>query len=591
MKKISTKILLLSIINSLTVMVILSSFAIWGMTSIQKSYLHNLDTAIRQDFDHLIKTQVQSAYSIIEHYYQSYQNGDISLEEAKDLSAATVRDLRYGEDGYFWIDTFEGLNIVLLGNATEGTNRFNNVDEKGNYLIQDIINNGRQEGGGYSNYYFTKKGGSEPLPKRSYSLAFEAFEWVIGTGNYVDDIDHIVAAERLEVERATREKTFLLLVISIVLVIGFACISFVIGKRISKPIEGATDIIQQMASGNFVVDIPNKYLLQRDEIGLISQALKQMSSSVKEMLLGVKKESMHSTQIFNQVGEQVHNLESQFNEIVQQTHKLSMGMEQTAAASEEINATTNEIESAATSVAEKSQQGLRTVNEMTERAIQIRENVSHSEESALSIIDETKKYLEKAIEESKAVEQITVLSDAILQITSQTNLLALNAAIEAARAGEVGRGFAVVADEIRKLAEDSKNTVTQIQSITEVIKHIVGNLASGANRLLDFVSLDVKKDYTFMLGVAKQYSQDAEGMDMLVTDFSATAQELLASIQEMLKAIDGITQSTVEGAEGTTNIAQKSDFTLERTHEIVELLSEAKKGTESLSDAVARFHL
>ncbi|WP_171903832.1 methyl-accepting chemotaxis protein [Cellulosilyticum sp. I15G10I2] len=591
MKKISTKILLLSIINSLTVMIILSGIAIWGLVSMQGSYVDELETTIRADFDHLIETQVQSAVSLVQNYYDQYKNGEMSLEQAKEMSASSIRNLRYGQDGYFWIDTFEGVNVVLLGNDTEGTNRLEAVDEKGNYLIKTIIENGKKEGGGFSDYYFAKKGGNEPLPKRSYSLAFEPFEWVIGTGNYTDDIDVIIKNEKEEIAKAAKEKIFLLLLLSVTLAAGFAGISLFVGKKISRPIEDAAKTIKQFALGDFMVEIPDKYLKKKDEIGLISHSLKQMSVSIKMMLAEVRAESIASMQVIHKVSTQIHSLQNKFNEVVQETHHLSMGMEQTAAASEQMNATSNEIETAASSVAEKSQEGMRAVNDMAKKATEIQASVSESEKNALKIITETKSQLEEAIEESKAVEKITVLSDAILQITSQTNLLALNAAIEAARAGEVGRGFAVVADEIRKLAEDSRQTVTQIQSITEVITNTVQNLSSSSSKLLDFVSHGVKKDYAFMLDIAEQYNEDAEGMDALVADFSATSEELLASIQEMMKVIDGITEATVEGASGTTAIAQKSDFALERTNEIVHMLGAVREGAETLSRAVEKFNI
>ncbi len=591
MKKISTKILLLSIVNSLTVMLILSSVSIWGLISMQNASLNKLEATIRTDFDYLIKTQVESAMSLVEGYYKKYESGEMTMEEAKKAAASAVRNLSYGEDGYFWIDTFEGVNVVLLGRDTEGTNRLEAVDEKGNFLIKDIIANGRKEGGGFSDYYFTKKGGSEALPKRAYSLAFEPFEWVIGTGNYTDDIDVIVSNERAEIMKSTSEKIALLLALSAVLAAAFAVISLFTGKKISKPIEDSSRLIEQLALGDFVIQIPDKYLRRKDEIGLISNSLNQMTLSMQQMLREVSSESRASIEIFNKISEEVHSLQDRFNEIVGETHQLSMGMEQTAAASEEMNATSNEIEIAAGSVAEKSQDGMRAVNEMTKRAYEIREKVSHSEKNALQIISETKDMLEQAIEESKSVEKITALSDAILQITSQTNLLALNAAIEAARAGEVGRGFAVVAEEIRNLAEDSRRTVTQIQSIIEVVRGTVQNLSENSNRLLKFVSVDVKKDYTFMLGAAEQYNEDADGINGLVADFSATSEELLASIQDIMKVIDGITEATVEGASGTGSIAQKSDLALHRANEIIDLLKTAQNGTESLSAAVGKFNI
>jgi len=107
---------------------------------------------------------------------------------------------------------------------------------------------------------------------------------------------------------------------------------------------------------------------------------------------------------------------------------------------------------------------------------------------------EAEKNLNKAIEDSKAVEQIDILTDSILQITNQTNLLALNAAIEAARAGEAGKGFSVVADEIRKLAEDSRRNATKIQEITASALKSVKQLAKNATIVLNFLINDVNKD-------------------------------------------------------------------------------------------------
>ncbi|MCX8008064.1 MAG: methyl-accepting chemotaxis protein, partial [Coriobacteriia bacterium] len=180
----------------------------------------------------------------------------------------------------------------------------------------------------------------------------------------------------------------------------------------------------------------------------------------------------------------------------------------------------------------------------------LKESAVVSQSAAHDIRNAIDKDMRGAIEQSKAVEQINILTESILQITSQTNLLALNAAIEAARAGEAGKGFAVVAEEIRKLAEDSKNTVNQIQSVTQLVVSSVESLKRNSEKALNFIDTTVVGDYKTMVGIGEQYYKDAESVQDLVSDFSATAEELLASIQSMGKAINEVTISNNEGAQG-----------------------------------------
>jgi methyl-accepting chemotaxis protein len=134
--------------------------------------------------DMLIKCEVETAVSMLQAIYQKHLGGEMTLDEAKKLGADLLRELRYGEDGYYWADTTEGINVVLYGNKdVEGKNRMNAEDHHGNFYIKELISAGI-DGGGYSEYWFPKLGEEEAVPKRSYSLLFEPFGWVIGTGYY-----------------------------------------------------------------------------------------------------------------------------------------------------------------------------------------------------------------------------------------------------------------------------------------------------------------------------------------------------------------------------------------------------------------------
>ena len=134
--------------------------------------------------DALIKAEVETAISMLQGIYARQQAGELTPEQAKTLGANLLRGLSYGTEGYFWADTVEGVNVVLYGRTdVEGRNRLEDKDEKGNAYIKELIQ-AAQSGGGYVEYWFTKKGGSVAQPKRGYALLFAPFGWEVGTGYY-----------------------------------------------------------------------------------------------------------------------------------------------------------------------------------------------------------------------------------------------------------------------------------------------------------------------------------------------------------------------------------------------------------------------
>lgn len=360
-----------------------------------------------------------------------------------------------------------------------------------------------------------------------------------------------------------------------------AVLSTIIRKAISDPLILAVNHLNIIANGDFTMEVQEETKKRKDEIGDIAKAMDSMQNSLKLLITNVSKESNTIKSVVHTVSKNVRILNMNIEEVSATTEELSAGMEETAASTQEVNATADEIERAVQSIANKAQEGAIEAQEISKRAMDTKKNVTVLKDKTLQVFLKAKDKLEIAIENSKVVAQISVLSESIMQISSQTNLLALNASIEAARAGEAGRGFAVVADEIRKLAEESRNTVTEIQSITEKVTSSVTDLSANSNELLNFVSEDVLNDYNALLNVAVEYSNDADFVNNLVLEFSSTSEELLASLQEIVKTIEQISLASNEGAEGTTNIAQKVSDVTEISHEII---VEVKKSTESVDE-------
>ncbi len=375
------------------------------------------------------------------------------------------------------------------------------------------------------------------------------------------------------------------LVLSIILIYLFS--EFLI----TRPIIKASEYLKVIAGGDFTQEIEKKYLSRKDEIGTITNSINSMKDALKNLVNSIKAEAGTLENEVESVMGDVRLLNTCLEEVSATTEELAASMEETAASSQQMTATSQEIERAVQSIAQRSQDGSIAAGEISKKAEDTKINVNAAQRKAAEILAATEKRLQQAIGESKVVEQIDILSESIMQITEQTNLLALNAAIEAARAGEAGRGFSVVADEVKKLAEQSKDTVLKIQEMTSKVTGSVNNLSDSANALLTFVSTDIDNDYKVMIKVADQYSNDAKFVDELVTEFSATSEELLASIQNVLAAIEGVASAANEGAGGTTDIADRVTEANCKANEVREQVMKTKESSAKFRAEVDKFRI
>ena len=380
-------------------------------------------------------------------------------------------------------------------------------------------------------------------------------------------------------------------IIMVLVLMGGMILALIIARGISKPLKIAVNQLDTISTGDFTVEIPEKLRMRKDEIGEIVQSIGKVQKSLKGLVENVKKESDNIEKVVSLVKSNVTELHNSIEQVSATTEQLAASMEETAASSEEISATSQEIEKAVQSIALKSQQGVIQATNINRNAEATRANVNASQKKTHEILTSTRSEIEKAIEDSKIVEQINVLSDSIMQITAQTNLLALNAAIEAARAGEAGKGFSVVADEIRKLAEQSKTTVGEIQNITSKVTASVENLISGSNNMLTFMSTDVEGDYKSMLEITYKYSEDANFLDNLVMEFSSTSEELLASVHEVFNTIDAVALAASEGAGGTTDIASRVSYISDKSNEVLEHVQKSKDSSNKLKEEIDKFKI
>lgn len=593
MKNLSVRIKM----SMITILVVILSVAaclisLTDLQQVKQKSLDELEVSIRENYDTTIKDQVGVVISLLSEINDQYKAGVFeSIDEAKAVAAEEVRQMRYGDSGYFWVDTSNGTNVVLLGGDSEGTNRMETTDGNGYQMVKEIIRVAVEEGGGYVDYVYPKEGETESSPKRSYSEYFEPFDWVVGTGNYTDYIDDEIAAREDELAKyvTTRMTALIGACLGLLLIVGV--LVAMIALDIIHSVRNISASINVIAGGDFVQKVPKKLVNRKDDFGNLAKTLEGMRHSLRGLLAQVKNESANIDNVVESIDANVFTLNSEIEDVSATTQELAASTEETAASADQINSMTQQIDDAAREIATRAQNGATEAEDIHKRASQSKTNAVENRQKMEQMLAEIRSSLQKALEDAKVVEKIGILADSILNITGQTNLLALNASIEAARAGDAGRGFAVVAEEIRVLAEQSQEAVANIQAVTENVSSAVGNLAKDSNRLLDYVDQDVVENFALFEQMADDYNADATKVNELVSDFSATSEELLASINSISEAIDGITLASNDSAAGTTNIAQKTVSIVNESSEVMKSAKVAEQSAEELRKNVDNFKI
>lgn len=391
-------------------------------------------------------------------------------------------------------------------------------------------------------------------------------------------------------EHINRVMLWIMLLAGVLLFIGMI-VSYLLGNTIAKGIHMIQDRLHLMEEGKFDFQFEEKLLNRKDEVGAIARSSNNMQEKIVGIIKNIQLEAEHVKVIADKSLKEMEEVYENVEDISATTEELSAGMEETSASTEEMNASTYEIESEVSEMKERTLNGEKLAEEIKERAGRLKDETDISYQNAVDIYDRTNHQLRDSIKRAEAIEEIKVLSQTILQITSQTNLLALNAAIEAARAGEAGKGFAVVADEIRVLAENSKNAVSSINEITHNVSEAVEKVVQDASTLLEFVDNQVLKDYKMFVNTSLQYGQDADMVHDVVTEINTITEQLYSTIQQIRQAIDEITTATAEGAEGTTDIAGKVADIASKADDMLQQTMENQKSAEKLDEMVGFFQL
>jgi len=470
-----------------------------------------LDSLLRRDFDTMSRYLVEQAVSMTDSYYQRFVRGELTREEAERQAADSLRNLTYGDGGYFWADRSDGTNVVFLGREDEGKNRIQAKDNSGFEYIREIINQGKQ-GGGYTDYAFPRPGATTASPKRSYSLYFQPFDWIVGTGNYIDDIDQILQAETEKLDRVLFTSTSTLMGVNIALFLGTVVIAFFVGKKIASSIIRISSDAEKIAEGDLSVQVE---VLSRDETGKLASSFKKMVEELSRVITQVQQAAGEFTLGSDQISETSQQISSGASEQAANTQEVSASMEQLVSSIQQNLSNARKSDGIARNTAMKAGEGGEAVD---------------------SIVQAMKEIADKIV--------------VIEEIARNTNLLALNAAIEAARAGDAGKGFSVVAAEVRKLAENSQKAAAEIVGISQsnlkaaeeaglVINNLIPEIQNTAELVQDISSGSEEQNRG-----AEQINQALIQLDSVIQQ-NASASEEMASMAEELSSQAVALQDTI----------------------------------------------
>lgn len=380
---------------------------------------------------------------------------------------------------------------------------------------------------------------------------------------------------------------------ALIIIIGIL-FYFMANKYLIKPTKQATRDLQVMikkieqGEGDLTERIKN---ISEDEIGVLCSGINQFIAILQKNMGDMKDAYLTLNEVTHRLNEGINQSFEQVDITSSTMEEMSAGMEEMSASAQEINDDTEQAEKEIQQISLKAVEGVEFAKEIAKRADSLKKNASASKENVQRLAEDMREEGKEAISNSTKVEMIHALSNQILAIASQTNLLALNASIEAARAGEAGKGFAVVAEEIRELAENARQTAAQIQNVSETVTTAVDSLSKNENKILDFLQSEVMEGYSDMVDMSNQYDHDAKSFDEMLSGFKEASLRLSDNMKHTALAMDQMTISISEGADGTQNVTSAAEQMVCNMDEIKKQMNKTLEINEKLNKTIGIYKI
>ncbi|MFH4435516.1 methyl-accepting chemotaxis protein [Vibrio diabolicus] len=509
----------------------------------------SLEAELARDRQELIETKKKElkAYMMmgvtaIKPLYDADVNGS-NKEAAKEI----LKAMRFESDGYFFAYDSQGVNTLhAIKPSLEGKNLYDLKDENGVAVIAGLID-ASQKGDGFLYFSWHKPTIDAQAPKLGYAEYLSKWDWVLGTGVYIDDIDQQVAMHRELKTQELKEHTLSAVLISVIgLIITSILTSIVVSKGI-QPLQHVAASLKDVAAGGGDLTARLKVESQ-DEVGEVAAAFNEFMDKLHPLMQDIHRSATTVQTVSQDLNTQTSQASGQMQDHCLETDKVVTAVTQMSMTAKEVASNTNATAQA--------------IDDANSQVTAAQHEVEQAIEGITELVREIDSTSDAISELSLQTEKITKVLDVIGEIAEQTNLLALNAAIEAARAGEQGRGFAVVADEVRSLASRTQNS-------THEIGDMLKQLQNGVSRAVSTMSVSQKR------GVK-------------TAEESALIQQSLFGVHHSIGTIRDMGIQTASAAEEQSAVAEDINQNLVAIQQIVNNINETLQHAESISTQLSQ---
>jgi methyl-accepting chemotaxis protein len=491
---------------------------------------YELRRTLFEDRKLITRNVVETAWGMVDGMREEVAKGRIDREKGEELLLNQLRKTRYAGSEYFWVNDLQ--HVILMHPVKpelEGKELSQTRDANGKYIFREFVKVARADGEGYVDYLWPKPGNSDAVPKLSFVKLVPEWNWIIGSGIYIDDVEDQFVSHLVQ-------SVLIWLIITVITLL----MVYTIVRNITDPLTRLTSTIQGVKDGDLRL---RTEIRQLDEIGVAAAAFDEMVARIGRFV--------------DRVGSGIESLSSASTQMTAITSETNRGVSEQRSHTEQAATAMNEMSATVQEVARNTASAAEAAHSANSEADSGRKVVESNMRTIGQLANEVERVAEAIHRLESDSESIGGVLDVIRGVAEQTNLLALNAAIEAARAGEQGRGFAVVADEVRTLASRTQKSTQEIQQMIETLQAGAREAvtAMDVSRKQAAESVDEARKANDSLNAIAQAVNRINDMN---TQIASAAEEQSAVTEEVNRNVNTISEIADRNAGGAEQNEQAS---------------------------------